>query len=192
MSAVNGKGGLIPISKLGASDFNHKARAYPIASGYATSIFRGDLVTLNAGNVERAVVGFTAGTVIGVLVGVSYTDATQGFLTRGYWPASTVSANAVAYVVDDPDMIFLAQGDAALTAAALGKNVDLAQTSAGSTTTENSGINVASAGVATTSTLAFRVVGLFNSPDNAWTDTFPKILIMFNHGEHAYRQATGL
>lgn len=192
MTTVNGKGGLIPVGKLGSSDWNHKVRAYPIASGYGTSIFRGDMVTLNAGNVERAAVNFTAGAAVGVLVGVSYTDANMGFLTRGYWPASTVAADAIAYVCDDPDMVFLVQSNAAMAASDLGKNADLVQTSAGSTVTENSGMNLDGGPAATTATLAFRVVGLWKSPDNNWTDTFPKVLVMFNHGEHFYRQSTGL
>ena len=193
MSAVNGKGGLIPVGKLDGSAWTHKVRAFPIASGYGTSIFRGDIVTFNAGNVERATVSFTAGTAVGVLVGVSYTDPNlKQWISRGYWPASTVASDAVAYVADDPETVFLAQGDAALTAAALGKNIALVQTSAGSTTTENSGMNLQSSTVATTNTLRIRIIGLFNSPDNAWTDSFPKVLCFINDGFHAYRQATGL
>jgi hypothetical protein len=193
MSAVNGKGGLIPIGTLGGNPWNHKVRSIPIASGYATSIFRGDIVSLSSGTATRAAVNFSAGAAVGVLVGVSYTDPNlKQLLFRGYWPASTVASDAVAYVCDDPDAVFLVQSDAALTAAALGKNSDLVQTAAGSTTTENSGMNFDGSEIATTNTLSFRVVGLFTSPDNAWTDSFPKILVMFNHGEHFYRQATGL
>jgi hypothetical protein len=194
MTTVNEKGGLIPVGILGNATMRHRTVEMPIASAYGTSIFKGDVVTLNAGNIERVTqASFTAGTAIGVFMGCHYTDPGSGKMKwTQFWTASTVASDAVATICDDPNQVFTIQGDAVLTAAALGKNINLVQTSAGSTTTGRSGCNVASSGVATTNTLHFRIVGLWKSPDNAWTDTFPKVRVIMNPTFHAYSQTTGL
>lgn len=193
MATVNGKGGLTPVGSLRQADWNGKLRQYPIASGYGTSIYTGDLVTLSSGSIQRAAFNFSAGAATGVFLGCSYTNpTTKQPVWSQYWPASTVASDAVAYVCDDPEAVFELQSDAALTAAALGKNIDLVQTSAGSDTTGKSGMNASGSSIATTNTLRFRVVGLKATPDNGWTDTYPIILVKFNFGFHAQGTATGL
>lgn len=195
MTTVNGKGGLTPVSSKRQSDWTAKLTQYPIASGEATSIFTGDIVTLATatGSVARAVVGFTAGTAVGIFVGCSFTNPTtlQPVFTT-FWPGATVAADAVAYICDDKDAVFEIQSDAALTAAALGKNMLMVQTSVGSSVNGKSGINAQGSSIATTATHRIRVVGLKKTPDNNWTDTFPVILAKWNFGMHADDVALGI
>jgi hypothetical protein len=103
-----------------------------------------------------------------------------------------VASDIKALIVDDKDAVFEIQSDAALTSAALGKNIQMIQTSAGSNTTGKSGINAQGSTIATTATHRLRVVGLKNTPDNNWTDTFPIILVKWNFGMHADEVALGI
>ena len=45
---------------------------------------------------------------------------------RQNWPTGTVAADAQAYIVDDPDVVFMAQADGAVTQADLGQNTNFA------------------------------------------------------------------
>jgi hypothetical protein len=76
---------------------------------------------------------FDAGT-IGVFVGCTYSDPVTGNLTFNQnWPANTVAADAKAYVVDDPDVVFMVQADATVAQTGLGGNVPLAEVQSGTT-----------------------------------------------------------
>jgi hypothetical protein len=46
------------------------------------------------------------------------------------------------------------------------------------------------ADAATTATLAVRVLGLFEAPNNNWTDTYPDVLVTWNFGVHQYDTGT--
>jgi hypothetical protein len=110
--------GAEPVGTLSASgSFTGKVRHIKIASGYATDIFYGDFVKLVAtGTLEKAAVttAVVAGTV-GIFVGVSYTDPGTGQLTfNQYFPASTAASDIMAYVVDDPKLLFQMQADEAI------------------------------------------------------------------------------
>ena len=66
---------------------------------------------------------------------------------RQNWPTGTVADDAQAYIVDDPDVIFMAQADGAVTQADLGQNTNFAAvqaTDTGDTTTGNSNSAVSS------------------------------------------------
>jgi hypothetical protein len=83
---------------------------YYIASGYATSLFKGDpIVPLNDGTVGIASVG---GAMLGVFWGCKYVNSSGTLVHSDYWPASTVVYNAAnsngatAYIIDDPNVLF--------------------------------------------------------------------------------------
>lgn len=128
--------GFKPINLIGGQVFAGSTRQLPIAYGYSTNIFTGDVVALNRGQVVRvavttsgalnwagtitaaagtsystgagAVVGGTNGTV-GVFLGCTYTNpATNQKVFSQFWPASTLAGDAVAYVSDDPDALYRA------------------------------------------------------------------------------------
>ena len=106
MTAVAAPYGLKPINLIGGQVFAGATRQIPILNGYATSIFNGDLVKLvTSGNVEKDV-GTTAATPVGIFLGCSYTDSVRGFTQSQYWPTGQVATDAVAYVCDDPDVLF--------------------------------------------------------------------------------------
>lgn len=116
---VDGPYGLQPVNLIGGQVFAGSTRMIPIASGYGTSIFNGDLVQLTATGTaiitsttvpatSQAVQAVVPGTV-GVFLGCEYTPASgplYGKQRFENWAASTVAQDAVAYVLDDPDAVF--------------------------------------------------------------------------------------
>lgn len=190
--------GLKPIGLVGGRVFAGSVRKLPIASAYGTSIFFGDPVKLNAGNVERDG-GTTTATPVGVFMGCSYMDTTFGWVNRQYWPASTTpQSNAQpsatvgpqAFVCDDPHALFAIQADGIVTAAKLGQNATIIST-AGSTTTGNSLVTLHASTINTTSTFPLRIVDFVYGPTSAPGDAFTDCIVMWNFGTHLYLNATG-
>lgn len=190
--------GLRPVQKLGGRMEAESFRSFPISNGYSTSIFYGDPVTFNAGNINKCAYNFSAGGYIGMFAGCKYTDPNSKQPRWSmYWPASTVATDALAFVYDDPWQVFEVQTDgtgAAFTAANLNLNISWANvlSGAGSTTTGLSAGSMSATGVATTNTLQYRIVGISETPNNAWTDTYPILKVIANFGFHNYLAATGV
>ena len=193
--------GFRPVNLIGGQPYAGSTRQIKIASGYGTNLFNGHIVSIvAAGTIELVTTngdnstGFPAGT-IGVFVGCSYTDPnTSQKVFAQYWPASTVASDAVAYVVDDPDVLLQVQADASVAQAALGSNAHLAavqSTSTGSTTTGNSNTAL-DATVNTTSGFAFRIVDFVDSPNSSVGDAFTDVLVKFNPDSHSYLNKTGI
>jgi hypothetical protein len=175
MSSVNAPYGLIPVNH---SSGNARARAYTIASTYGTSIYKGDLVVaVDGGGIQQAAAGNTC---LGVFAGVEYTDANGKPNYSPYWPGGTTATNIIAYVWDDPMTVFRVQGTA-LAAADVGEHADIT-VAAGSTATGISGNYVAAVSGDAAATL--RIIGLYNTPDNAWADAYVHVLVTIN--EHQY------
>jgi len=192
--------GLKPVNLIGGQPFAGSTRQIKIASGYATNIFNGSIVSIvAAGTIEVVTtIGsnssvFPAGT-IGIFVGCSYTDPnTKQKLFSQHFPTGTVASDAVAYVVDNPETVFQVQADASVAQAGLGANAPLAavqSTSTGSTVTGNS-TTALDATVAQT-TQGFRVVGFVDSPNSQVGDSFTDVLVKFNIAQHSYTNATGI
>jgi len=106
--------GLVPVNEFGGLVYAGSTRMYPIATGYSTNLFNGQTVKLSNGtiiadNYSAASSPTTpiAGT-IGVFVGCQYVNSMSQTIQSQYWPASTVSDNAIAYIVDDPRTVFKA------------------------------------------------------------------------------------
>ena len=137
---------------------------------------------------------FPAGVIV-VFVGCTYTDPNLGTVVfRQNWPTGTVAADALAYIVDDPDVIFQAQADGAVTQADLGQNTHLAAVQATGTgdTTNGNSTSAIDATTNTTNTFAFRIVDFVDSPTSTVGDAFTDCLIKFNAGIHSYDNATGI
>lgn len=192
MSATATPYGAKPVGTLsGSGSFSGKRRAYKIASGYDTSIFDGDFVTLvNTGTVEKDA-GTTTMTPIGIFVGCQYTDPVTGQLVEDqYWPANTVADDAVAFVVDDPNVLFQIQADDTLAQTALGNNAAVVQT-AGNATFKQSRNTLDASTIATTNTLPLRIVEFVDGPDSAVGDAFTDVICKFNAG-HQLLNTTGV
>lgn len=189
MAAVSSPYGLRLAKRLGQTPQTHGFSQYPITSGYATELKTGDVVKLVPGGYLEKDVGTTAATPIGVFIGCAYTDAAMGYLNKQSWAAGTVSADAMAYVIDDPDAVFQVQANGPLGTNAVGTNAALVQ-GAGNSTLGISGVGINAGTIALTATFPIRILGLvkiagFSAPNDAFTD----VLVRFN--THASRVPTG-
>lgn len=187
--------GAEPVGTLSASgSFTGKVRHIKIASAYDTAIFYGDFVKLvAAGTVEKAAVttAAVAGTV-GIFVGCSYTDPTTKQPTFSqYWPADTAASDAVAYVADDPKLVFQMQGDGSIAQTGLGNNVQAIST-AGSTDIGRSKNALDASSIATTNTFPLRIVDFVDGPNSAVGDSFTDCIVTWLPGSHAYDTALGV
>ena len=192
--------GLRPVNMIGGQPFTGSTRAIKIASGYDTNIFNGSIVSIVAGGTVEIVTTngddsttFPAGTV-GVFVGCQYTDATLGTVHSQYWPADQVATDAVAFVVDDPNCLFMAQASGAVTQADLGQNTHLGavqSTSTGSTATGNS-TSALDHVTGTTATWAFRIVDFVESTTSTVGDAYTDLIVKFNPSQHSYTNQTGI
>jgi hypothetical protein len=191
--------GLKPVNLIGGQPFAGSTRQLKIASGYASDIFNGSVVSIVAAGTVEIVneVGtnadaFVAGTV-GVFVGCTYTDPnTKQKLFSQYWPSGTVASDAMAYVVDDYDCVFQIQADDTLAQSALGINIPVVNPTAGSTVTGNSTMAADASAIAVTDTVAFKIIDFVNSTTSEVGDTFTDVLVKFNPKSHAYSNGTGI
>jgi hypothetical protein len=201
MSATATPYGFKPVNEIGGLPYAGSTRQIKIASGYASNIYYGQVVSIVAAGTIQVVVTngdnstpFPAGT-IGVFVGCTYTNPSTKQLTFAqYWPTGTVASDAMAYVVDDYNTLFQVQADGSLAQTALGSNAILAavqSTSTGSTTTGNSNTAI-STSVATTSGYAFRIVDFVESTTSTVGDAYTDVLVKFNPVAHSYNNPTGI
>ena len=187
--------GAEPVNTLSASgSYTGKVRHIKIASGYSTAIFYGDFVKLvSSGTVEKAEVttSVVAGTV-GIFVGCSYTDPSTSQLTfNQQFPASTAASDIMAYVVDDPKLVFKMQGDEAIAQTGLGNNISAVNT-AGSTSIGRSKNALDGGSIATTNTLPLRVLEFVEGPNSTVGDAFTDCLVTYLPLSHAYETKLGV
>jgi hypothetical protein len=192
MSNVSEKFGLRPYRKLDGIPLVGAQNRYTVKPGYATAIFQGDLVVpVSTGNIERHT-GNTTDAVIGVFNGVFYNDpTTQKPTYKNFYPGgiTPTQGDITAFVVDDPDAVFLMDADQAFTRADLFKNYSVT-TAGGVTQTGISSVqlDVSLSGVA--STFAVQAIDISQDPSNSDTTTSnANILVRINN--HFYRAATG-
>lgn len=195
MAIVAAPSGAEPVGTLSASgSFTGKVRHIKIASGYNTDTFYGDFVALaSTGTVEKATVTTTVvvGTV-GIFVGCAYTDpGTKQPTFSQYWPAGTAADDAVAYVCDDPNLVFQMQADGTIAQTGLGNNVAAVAT-AGSTEFGRSKNALDASSIATTNTLPLRIVDFVNGPESTVGDAFTDCIVTWLPGSHAYDTALGV
>lgn len=192
MSSTANPYGMVPARRLGSVPNSQGFSPYEIADGYATSIFFGDVVKLATTGYVQKDTGTTALTPIGIFLGCEYVDATYGLRHSNYWPASQAIASgtvAKAYILDDPNAEFTIQADETLTIAAIGANAAIVQT-AGTSQFGKSRNALDGSTVATTSTLPLRILGLVETPENAWGDAYPDLRVKFNN--HQLTTTTGI
>ena len=197
---VSGPYGLKPINLIGGQVFAGATRLMEIASGYATSIFYGDLVKrISDGTIEKDA-GTTTATPVGVFLGVSFTNQSTGQVQQQqYYPASQAIASGskiFAVVADDPDTLFQVVSCSATTVvagmgiSAIGNNVALIQ-NAGSTVTGNSKVAIDEGTQATTNTLPIRIIDVVRETATG-ADTFVEFIVKINATMHQYNNSTGV
>ena len=191
--------GLKPVNLIGGQVFAGATRQMEIASGYATSIFFGDLVKrISDGTIEKDA-GTATATPCGVFMGVSFTNGSTGQVQQQqYYPASTAiktGTKIFAVVADDPDTLFqvaVVSGTTVITGVgitAIGNNATLVQ-NAGSATTGDSKVAILDS-TATTNSLPIRIIDVVRDTATA-TDNFPEVIVKINATMHQYNNSTGV
>jgi hypothetical protein len=145
---------------------------------------------LGTGNIQRHGPG-TSDAVIGVFNGCFYTDpTTQKPTFSNFYPGGIAASDITAFVIDDPDAVFLIDADEAFTRADLYKNYHVTNTT-GVTTTgiSKQQLDVSNSGTATT--FAIQAIDISQDPDNSDTSTAnANVLVRINN--HFFRSGTGI
>jgi len=191
MANVAEKFGLRPYRKLDGTPLAGAQNRYTIASGYADAIFQGEMVEpLTSGNIQRHGPN-TSDAVIGVFNGCFYTDpTTQKPTYSNHYPGGIAASDITAFVIDDPDAVFLIDADEAFTRADLFRNYSVTNTT-GVTTTgiSKQQLDVSVSGTATT--FAIQAIDICQDPDNSDTSVAnANVLVRINN--HFFRSGTGL
>ena len=141
---------------------------YRIASGYATTIYQGDLVAVvTGGGIERVAAG-GSGLILGVFNGCSFVDSSGEQIYANLWTASTTGTNIFANVIDDPNAVFEIQANAAFPVADLFGNFDIVdQSPVGSATSGNSRLELAVSTGNTTATLPLKAIDISQDHENS-------------------------
>ena len=191
MANVVEKYGLRPYRKLDGTPLVGAQNRYTIASNHTTAIFQGDLVIpLTAGNIDRHTANNSAA-VIGVFNGCFYTDPTTSKPTfSNSYPGAIVASDITAFVVDDPEAVFLMDADAAFTRADLYQNYSVT-TGSGNTTTGISEVQLDVSVSGTNASFVIQAIDISQDPDNSDTTTAnANVLVRIN--KHFYRNGTGV
>ena len=162
--------GMKPVRMIGGAPYTGGQSRYRIAANYGTSIFQGDMVAqVTGGTVEVHADGGTV-PVVGVFNGCMYTDPTSGEqVFSNYYPASTNASDLIAFIIDDPDVVYEVQADDTFPVADLFGNFDIVYTSAGSTSTGISGAELDVTTGATNTNLPIKAIDISQDPNNSDT-----------------------
>ena len=191
MANVAEKFGLRPYRKLDGTPLVGAQNRYSIASGHTTAIFQGDLVIpLTAGTIDRHTANNSTA-VIGVFNGCFYTDpTTQKPTFRNSYPGSIAASDITAFVVDDPDAVFLMNADDTFAQADLFQNYSVT-TGGGNTTTGISEVQLDVSVSGTNASFIIQAIDISQDPDNSDTGSAnANILVRIN--KHFYRSGTGI
>ena len=191
MANVVEKFGLRPYRKLDGTPLVGAQNRYLITANMSTAIYQGDLVEPStSGTVVRHTAG-TSNAVIGVFNGCFYTDPTTGKPTyKNYYPGSVDANDITAFVVDDPDAVFLMDADAAFTRADVFQNYSVTSAT-GNTTTGISEVQLDVGASGTASSFAIQAIDISQDPDNSdESSANANILVRINN--HFFRSGTGI
>lgn len=195
--------GLKPVKRADGMPYAGATSQYLIdPAGEATNLFYGQVVIIGADGyialatgtgadlTSNSISGTSGVGAIGVFVGCEYVNAQGQVIFAQYYPSGTANGGAIkAYVVDDPNVLFQVQADAAMDQSDIGANVYFAaaqSTSTGDTATGNS--TSAVVGATQTAAAAFRVVAAVSD----LTESNPDILVKFNPGGHQMTNNVGI
>jgi hypothetical protein len=183
--------GLRPYRSLNGSPWNNAQNRYTIADGYATAIFQGDLVKpVTGGNIERHAAG-TSTAVVGVFNGVTYTDpTTRKPVFANYYPGNISSADITAFVIDDPDTVFLMNANGTFARSDIFQNYEVTDVT-GNTDTGISKVELNVANSGTNASYMVRAIDISQDPSNSdVASADANVLVKINN--HFYRETTGI
>tara|TARA_R100000329_G_scaffold59079_1_gene53166 strand:+ start:189 stop:776 length:588 start_codon:yes stop_codon:yes gene_type:complete len=160
--------GLRPAHMMGGAPYSGGQSRYRIANNQSGAIFQGDLVKqLTGGTVSRAAASSTV-PVVGVFNGCQYTDPTTSEqVFSNYYPGSIAADDIIAFIVDDPNVVFEVQADDTFPVADLFGNFDIVdQSTTGDTRSGRSNMELDVTTGATTTTLPLKAIDISQDPDN--------------------------
>jgi len=192
--------GLKPVKRADGLPYSGAVTHYKIdPAGVANNIFNGSIVQLTAaGYIELADgtgkdittnnFGGSSIGAAGVFVGCEYVNDQGQTVHSQYYPSGAV--NAVAYIVDDPNVLFQAQLDGVSGQDDLGTitGFPAAQNplTSGDTATGNS--TMALDATVQTTVGGLLIMGFVSPTD----DTYPDVLVKFTTGAHRVTMNTGV
>ena len=164
--------GLRPVRMMGGSPYSGGQSRYRIAANYGTAIHQGDMVMqVTGGTVEIHADGGTV-PIVGVFNGCQFTDPTTGEqVFKNHYPASTNASDIIAFIIDDPNVVFEVQANAAFPIADLFGNFDIIYTNSSSTLSGVSGAELEVSTGATTAGLPLKAIDISQDPDNSDVST---------------------
>jgi len=188
--------GLRAVSRQGSTVSSMGTSEYRIASNNSNPIFHGmAVIPLAAGVIDdlQAAAGGNV-SIVGVFSGCEYVSSTTGKVVfSNYWPGSGADSTfpVKAFVYDDPNQLFqIATSNVVAAAntetevrAAVFANIALATGNSGSTATGLSSATADLDTIATTNTLALRIMGVQDDPanDDFTAAGIPLIVRINNH-----------
>lgn len=184
-------GGFISVN----SQFGHSTgmlKTFPIANGYATNIFKGDLVKLGTdGTIQKVTV--STDYPIGVFAGL-YPER-QGRNPSAYWVASTsVTSGGTTtmincMVVTDPGAVFEVQADGSVSVGDVGTNFDV------TVGTGNTAYGISTSRVHASSRSdaagVVKMLGFSTRADNTPLDAYPYVLVKVNNTQNFAKTSVG-
>lgn len=180
MSSVNQPFGMKPIRHINGK-FVSVPRAIPagIASGQTGDIFVGSPVTMNTNGTIQ--ISTTAQDFYGVFAGCQFVPATglTGLLTPSMqWPSAQtyVAGTMVAYVWEDPGIIYEIQANGSLAQTSVGDQADFISIGTGTLGQSTATISTTLAGAGVQAQLSIH--GLSDRQDSNWGDNFTVVEVM--------------
>tara|TARA_R100000426_G_C4787902_1_gene97350 strand:- start:109 stop:711 length:603 start_codon:yes stop_codon:yes gene_type:complete len=184
MSATAAPFGLRPVGNLGGT-YNGSFRQYPVLSTYSTRICFGDVVKLVDNGTTTTIekdTGTNSATPIGIFLGCRFIDVSTKQLTFSQQWSGAAHTEGMAYVCDDPNILFEVQANATVNDDDIAANVALVQT-ASNATLGISRVSINMSTAATTASLPIRIVDFKGGFDGDEKGTaFPIMLCKFNTG----------
>jgi hypothetical protein len=164
MSNIDNPRGLWPLRHLTGGEI--RTNSYILTT--STAVYNGDLVKVVAGGTVEP----GAATSGAIIIGVS----------AEYVAAANATAGTKIQVYDDPNIVFGIQADTGTAVAAtdIFASADHVAT-AGSATTGRSAMELDSSDLATTAQAQLKVLGLVDTPDNAWGEHADLEVVLNEH-----------
>jgi len=191
MANVSEKFGLRPYRKLDGTPLVGAQNRYIISANNTTAIYQGDLVIAETDGTITRHVAQNSTSVIGVFNGCFYTDPTTSKPTfKNFYPGSINASDITAFVVDDPDAVFLMDADATFARADCFKNYSVTNAT-GNNTTGISEVQLDVSESGTNASFIIQAMDISQDPGNSdETSANGNVLVRIN--KHFYRDGTGI
>jgi hypothetical protein len=190
MANIVEKFGLRPYRKLDGTPLVGAQNRYIISANNTTAIYQGDLVIAETDGTITRHVANNSTAVIGVFNGCFYTDPTSQKPTfKNFYPGSIDASDITAFVVDDPDAVFLIDADESFARADCFKNFSVTNAT-GSNTTGISQVQLDVSTSGTNASFIIQAMDISQEPQNSEISVNNNVLVRIN--KHFYRSGTGI